>query len=102
MKNQSRNVECYNCHEIGHISTECPMERKSKKKTLVATWDDSSEFESDSDKSDQAETKSYTVLMARALCDSSVKNIEKPDDEAKSGSKSKGETSGDENEDEDP
>ena len=57
-KNQSRNVECYNCHEIGHISTKCPMERKSKKKTLVATWDDSSKSKSDSDKSDQDETKS--------------------------------------------
>ena len=56
-KNQSRNVECYNCHETGHISTKCPMERESKKKTLCATWVDSSESESNSDKSDQDETK---------------------------------------------
>lgn len=42
---------CYNCKKYGHISTKCPMNDKSKKKTLVATWDDSYESESETDDS---------------------------------------------------
>ena len=75
-KYQSRNVKCYNCQKFGHISTECPMERKVKKKTLVATWDDSSEAETDSDESHKDETENYTVLMAKTVCDSLLETME--------------------------
>ena len=74
-KSQERKVKCYNCKKLGHISSECPMERK--KKTLMATWDDSSESESESDESHRDETENYIILMARSLCDPSVETSEK-------------------------
>lgn len=82
------------------------MVRKSKKKQLLLlgmTRLNLSQTQMNLEtKIYQDETKSYIVLMVRSLCDSSVKNLEKPDDEVKSGSKSEGGSSNDENEDEDP
>lgn len=105
-KYQSRNVKCYNCQKFGHISTECPMERKVKKKTLVATWDDSSEAETYLDESHKDETENYTILMARTVCDPSLEimeNSEKNDVEiSESESKFEYDSSDNEKDDEDP
>ena len=105
-KYQSRNVKCYNCQKFGHISSECPIERKIKKKTIVATWDDSSEAESDSDESHQDETENYTILMARTLCGSPFDMVENSGktnvQKSESGSESKYDGPDDEKDDEDP
>lgn len=99
-KNQSKGVKCYNCQKYGHISTECPMEGKSKKKTLVATWDDSSESKSDSAEWQQDDAKNYSILMARTSCDPSdekIENFGKSEDE-----KFKSESESESSDDEDP
>lgn len=46
-KGKSKELQCYNCQGFGHMATECPSKVKSKRKGLVATWDDSSEPKSD-------------------------------------------------------
>lgn len=48
---KSKDVQCYNSRDYGHIASSCPTKVKTKKKGLVAnvTWDDTSESESESD-----------------------------------------------------
>ncbi|KAH9679144.1 Integrase catalytic domain-containing protein [Citrus sinensis] len=49
-KNQREKKEvitCYECKKPGHIRSECPLINKLKKKSMVATWDDSEEDSSD-------------------------------------------------------
>lgn len=51
-KSKKDEVICYECKKPGHIRTDCPLlksSKKSKKKAMKATWDDSSESESGSD-----------------------------------------------------
>ena len=49
-KSKKDEVICYECKRSGHIRTNCPLlksSKKSKKKAMKATWDDSSESESE-------------------------------------------------------
>ena len=49
-KSKKDEVICYECKRSGHIRTDCPLlksSKKSKKKAMKATWDDSSESESE-------------------------------------------------------
>lgn len=49
-KSKKDEVTCYECKRSGHIRTDCPLlksSKKSKKKAMKATWDDSSESESE-------------------------------------------------------
>ena len=48
---------CYECRKSGHIKPDCPTlkwkTKKSKKKAMMATWDDSDSSDSDNDSSDK-------------------------------------------------
>ena len=51
-KSKNDEVICYECKKLGHIRTDCPLlksSKKSKKKAMKATWDDSDESASGSD-----------------------------------------------------
>src|SRR3954469_21361829 len=54
-RSDKKKAVCYECNEPGHFKNECPKLQKEnpkkmfhKKKSLMATWDDS-EYESDSE-----------------------------------------------------
>lgn len=64
-KSKKDEVICYECKKPGHIRTDCPLlksSKKFKKKAMKATWDDSSESESGSD----VEEIAHLGLMARS------------------------------------
>ncbi|KAA0046182.1 zf-CCHC domain-containing protein/UBN2 domain-containing protein [Cucumis melo var. makuwa] len=49
-KSKKDEVICYECKKLAHIRTDCPFlksSKKSKRKAMKATWDDSSESESE-------------------------------------------------------
>ncbi|XP_022157467.1 uncharacterized protein LOC111024159 [Momordica charantia] len=51
-KSKKDEVICYKCKKPGHIRTDCPLlksSKKSKKKAMKATWDDSDESGSESE-----------------------------------------------------
>ena len=52
-KKKTKEVTCYECKKSGHIRSECPKLKsknkgaKDRKKAFKATWDESSEFETE-------------------------------------------------------
>ncbi|TYK29684.1 zf-CCHC domain-containing protein/UBN2 domain-containing protein [Cucumis melo var. makuwa] len=80
-KSKKDEVICYECKKSNHIRTDCPLlksSKKSKKKTMKATWDDSSESESEvekmtrlglmahSDKEDEQDDEVYLKAFKRS------------------------------------
>lgn len=56
-KSKKDEVICYECKKPGHIRTDCPLlksSKKSKKKAMKATWDDSDESGSESENEEVA------------------------------------------------
>ncbi|MGK3945942.1 zinc finger CCHC domain-containing protein, partial [Streptomyces caeruleatus] len=58
-----KDSQCYNCQEYGHLANKCPKKDKSKRKSMLATWDESSNSESSS-KSKDSETESGDDVKA--------------------------------------
>jgi len=67
-KNKKDEVICYECKKPGHIRTDCPLlksSKKFKKKAMKATWDDSDESESGSDE----EVANFCFMAHSDNCD---------------------------------
>ena len=58
-------VICYECKKPRHYKSDCPQAKKRtpKKKTLKATWDDSSA--SEEDESNTKQVAHYTLMAIR-------------------------------------
>ena len=68
---RNNQITCYGCKQPGHLRSECPMNKESKKdkdkdkkkkKAMMATWSDSDPFSSESDSN--MEIKANLCLMA--------------------------------------
>ena len=92
-KSKNDEVICYECKKSGHIRTDCPLlksSKKSKKKTMKATSDDSDEsvsgsdeeltnfcFMAHSDKEDEVTLESLSYHELFKLVDEMQINLEK-------------------------
>ena len=77
-KNQKKKKEpitCYKCKKPGHIRSECPLLNNLKKKTIVATWDDS-----DNETGDDNEHKKMTNLTLMAIGEESLDELDEVSD----------------------
>ena len=60
-KEKKEVIICYECKKSGHIRLKCPLLNKLKKKSMVATWDDSDE---ESSHEEDSQKVSNLALMA--------------------------------------
>ena len=63
-KNEKKeSITCYECKKLGHISPECPLLNKLKKKDIMAKWDDSN------DEQQQEMTNLALMAFGKESCD---------------------------------
>ncbi|CAI8615440.1 unnamed protein product [Vicia faba] len=87
-KPNTKDIICYECNEQGHYKSDCPkLQRekpkkkfgREKKKSLMATWDDSDSSEADSESDDE---RANIALMANISEDSEASESDsEPDTE---------------------
>ncbi|KAH9657663.1 CCHC-type domain-containing protein [Citrus sinensis] len=82
-KNEKKEpITCYECKKPGHIRSECPLlnthttRHKLKKKTIVATWDDSDKETSDDDEQ-QEMTNLALMAVGEESCDELDEGLKK-------------------------
>ena len=85
-KPNNKDIICYECNEQGHYKSDCPKLQKEKprkrfgkekKKSLMATWDDSDTYEADSESDDEREN---IPLMENVSEDSEASGLDSESD----------------------
>ena len=85
-KPNTKDIICYECNEQGHYKSDCPkLQRekpkkkfgREKKKSLMATWDDSDSSEADSESDDE---RANIALMANISEDSEASESDSESD----------------------